>query len=211
MLTKQVMQYQWRSQTGFTLIELMVAIFITAIIGSISATMLTTMIDNHQQVKQHEKNLTNLERTLQVIRADIENIAIRPATKAAVKTTNYSANPTTSQMLGSERTFEFSIYRRVPSEKEIQGQLHRVRYSVTEDKLIRESIGTDFPDANQQWHSSQLLSDVTSIEFKYFFDRWEDNISATANNYPRAVQLIINTTRWKNIELIVPTSGVFSQ
>jgi len=49
--------YGDQKQRGFTLLELMVAISITAVIGLISATILSTMIDNNSQVQTQQKAL----------------------------------------------------------------------------------------------------------------------------------------------------------
>ena len=65
-------------QSGFTLLEIMIAVSITAVIGVISATMLSGTMNNHAQVIRQEKKLLTLERALHIIRTDIEQIALRP-------------------------------------------------------------------------------------------------------------------------------------
>ena len=194
--------------TGFTLIELMVASAITAVIGIIAATMLPNMIENHAQVLKEEKALNKVERALQIIRSDIEQIIIRPSIfpfgeKGSLEITN-------QQLLqGSENTLTFSTMFNTPTKNSLTQQIQRVRYFVEGDKLIRESINSDFPAANQQWHRIVLLDEVESLNFQYLLKDWENTL-LQAKTYPKAILVTVNSIRWERLELIATISGVNS-
>ncbi|NQZ33058.1 MAG: prepilin-type N-terminal cleavage/methylation domain-containing protein [Oceanospirillaceae bacterium] len=198
----------YRAKTsGFTLIELMVAVSITAVIGVIAATILSTMLANHKQVLHEEKSLLALERALQIMRSDIEHLAIRPLIKSINQDENYVPSTDQNQIIGDESRLEFSIYSQQPSSVEIEQSLNRVRYQLIDGALTRESIGTDYPSPNQEWRSDILLYEVTELNFSYFYDRWENSL-LNDKKYPAAVRISLNTKRWQAFDLIGKMSGV---
>lgn len=194
-------------QAGFTLLELMVAIFITAIIGSMSAALLASMANNYNQVNAEEQALASLERALQVFRSDVEQLAIRPVIQTIFNDDSFVAEIDKSHIMGDESSLEFSVFHQYPSEFQIEKNINRVRYQLIDQQLVRESINTDFPDVNQDWHKNVLLAGVTKLNFEYLFAGWESSM-ALNKKHPRAVRLSIETKTWKNIELIATMAGV---
>lgn len=194
-------------QSGFTLLELMIAVSITAVIGIISATMLSGTIANHTQVFEQEKKLVTLERALHIIRGDIEQISLRPVIQDIYHDDTFVPDIDRNQLKGDQSSLEFSRLSQYPGASQIEQKLVRVRYVLEDQQLIRESISTDFPSPNEVWQKQQILTGVTSLDFAYFFERWESYL-ASDKKYPSAIRLQLATKNWQNIELISLLSGV---
>jgi general secretion pathway protein J len=201
------MGHKRAKQTGFTLLELMVAIFITAVIGSISAPLLSSMTRNYIQVENQERNLAALERALQIIRSDIGQLAVRPI----IQTMKHNEEPVPqvdkNQIIGGQASLEFSVFVSEPSAFKMEPRINRVRYQLIDQQLVRESINTDYPDANQQWQQHTLLDDVTMLNIDYLFTGWESSM-AHNKKHPRAVRFTIEGKVWQSIELVVGMPGV---
>lgn len=187
---------------GFSLLELMIAITITAVIGLISANILTTMIANHDQVKTQQKELASLERALQVIRSDIEQLAIRPKLQTEAANTSFTTISGNSPLIGDQSSIELSVFVNQPTDEGINNTIHRVRYVVENSRLIRESINSDFPAANQRWQRTMLLNEIENLYIEYYFSGWESSM-AHNNKPPKALRLTLESNLWQNIQLIV--------
>jgi len=194
-------------QAGFTLLEIMIAVSITAVIGVISATMLNGTMHNHAQVIAQEKKLVTLERALHIIRTDIEQTSLRPVIQDIYHDDTFIPNIDKNQFKGDQSSLEFSRFSQYPGSSKIEQQLVRVRYLLEDQQLIRESINTDFPSPNEVWHKQLILTGVTDLNFSFYFDRWESYL-ANDKKYPLAVRLQLETLHWQNIELISLLSGV---
>lgn len=201
-------------QQGFTLIELMIAMTITAVVGGIAAAILTTMINNNEIVQREKKALVTLERALSIIKNDIEHIAFRPKL-GTVKDNNTAYQFATNkalldqaQSISGHYFIEFSRYIQKPMERGIQQSLERVRYQLQDNQIIRESIAVAFPAANQTWQKSVLLSRVDMISVHYLFARWQSSLDQLTPLNPKAIKFSIETQKWSDIELVVALSGM---
>ncbi len=63
---------------GFTLIELIVALFITAIIFAVGYGGINQALRNHDQVKEHQTRLTEVQNAVRVIVQDFSELSARP-------------------------------------------------------------------------------------------------------------------------------------
>ncbi len=190
---------------GFTLLELMIASAITTVIGVIAATMLPNMMGNHAQVLKEEKALTRIERALQIVRSDIEQLVVRPlifpfeSAEQPIVQSNHN-------IVGLETSLEFSFMQSSPTNEKITQKIHRVRYLLQNQQLIRETIATHLPAANQQWSSAVLLENVNSIQFHYLLDRWQTDL-ADKDKAPKAIRITIDSSHWGNLQVIANITG----
>lgn len=196
-----------KTQRGFTLLELMVAISITAVIGLMSATILNTMIDNNNQVQTQHKALVQLERALQIFRDDVEQMVMRPVIKTIYNDQSFVPSIDQSQLISDGVRIEFSRYSRYPGAQKIQQRLSRVRYQLDDGQLVRESIAVANPASNQDWQRLVLLQQVEQLQLEFLYDRWESYLLLGTKN-PRAVRIRLDTQRWPNITVVASISGV---
>ena len=63
---------------GFTLIELIVALFITAIIFSVGYGAINQALRNHEIVKQHQDRLTEVQNAVRIMVQDFTELSARP-------------------------------------------------------------------------------------------------------------------------------------
>jgi general secretion pathway protein J len=63
---------------GFTLIELMVALFITAIIFAVGYGGINQALKNHAQVKEHQDRLSEVETAVRIMVQDFSELSARP-------------------------------------------------------------------------------------------------------------------------------------
>jgi general secretion pathway protein J len=63
---------------GFTLIELMVALFITAIIFAVGYGAINQALKNHAQVKEHQDRLSEVQTAVRIMVQDFSELSARP-------------------------------------------------------------------------------------------------------------------------------------
>ena len=118
------------TQRGFTLIELMIAIGIFAIVGVLSAQMLNNIIRQQEVIEERGARLSDLQRGMNILQRDIAQLINRPVrdefgdTRAAV-------------IIDDELPLEFTRQGWRNPLGQTRSELQRVAYELREDKLYR--------------------------------------------------------------------------
>ena len=175
-------------QAGMTMIELVIAIAITAVVGLISAQLLTSMLTNDTLITEHQTDSARLDRALRLLNADLETlIPNRPL-----------VNPQESSIPGL--ILEFSHLDTQPINGGEISQQERVRYLLDGTRLFRYSSAVPATVDEDHWSETLLLDQVESIELAYWQDnRWSDTPSETA---PKGIRISIQSSQWDTVELI---------
>jgi general secretion pathway protein J len=71
-----------RAASGFTLVELLVALFVTAVMFAIGYGAITQALNNRDSVKQQQQRLNDLQRTMRVLTQDFSQVVPRPVRDA---------------------------------------------------------------------------------------------------------------------------------
>lgn len=199
-----------KRESGFTLLEILIALFIFAIIATITATMLHTIINAHQDSERYYKRLTQIQLAISLIRKDLQQIAPQAIydekgkllppiyalpqhvefTRAGLVNPNFIAKRSTMQRV--------AIYLQ-----------NNTLYLKTWDQLNR--------NLDSHANTKILLTDVDQFDVQYlsfgqgFADNWPPGnlprqSNSGLNNFPipRAIKIKLVLAKLGKLNLIVP-------
>lgn len=146
------------SQRGFTLMEILVALFIFAIVGTVSAQLLGRSLDAYQVLDDRGNRLAQIHRAMFVVQRDMLQYQDR-----AVRTATGDSFP--ALMIGDEGSLEMTRGGwRNPLQRP-RSDLQRVAYRLQGEDLIRaywpvlDRLGDEEP------LTQTILEDVDDLEF----------------------------------------------
>jgi general secretion pathway protein J len=173
------------SQRGFTLMEVLVSLFIFSIISIGATTALTQSLKTKEQLASvmDELNEINIART--IIKNDMSAITLRASRDELGDKRPYS--------LFSDNTVLLSFTRRGlenPGGLEKRGDLERVNYVFEEGSLIRISYEHENPGQMPNTYRLVLLKNIEDIKIKGI--KYENNSMIKVNN---------SDIRFSNIEI----------
>ncbi len=146
------------SNRGFTLLEILVALFIFSIIGVISSQLMSQTIRSHETLSERGHRLTDLHRAMQVIQRDVMQISNRHVRD------NYG-DQLAPLLLDSEGVIEFSRagWRNPLGLPRSESQ--RVAYMLQDGKLMRGywTVMDRVQDSEPAYQT--LLDGVERVEF----------------------------------------------
>ena len=199
------------TERGMTLIELLIAIALLALLGVATATLLNTSINNESQIRTRADRLALLSHTLTQLRLDLEQAIPRKGASERF------ADSVPRAFIGyampaRQQGVLFSFIRR--GQRLLPGgqpnsELQYIRYRLAGERLIRESSPVPDPLPNQTLSAQPLLGGVSNMTVSYLGERWQAGWgeSDSDTDLPRAVQIRFDTARWKNVELVTLLSG----
>lgn len=196
---------------GFTLLEILVAIAIFAIVYSIAVASFKTAVNIRDSANVQMERISAAQLAFSLLAKDIEQMIPREIRD------NYGE---TRQALTSEfsldSNLEFSRTGRMP-----QGfmgfNLTRVAYGIQDNKLIRFHWDVMDRAQNSEPHKTQLLSDLKSMEMRFmdqqsqWQSRWPVDPNKVEDKYklPRAIEITLHLNDWGRVVRIfqVPSNG----
>lgn len=200
---------------GFTLIEILVALFIFAIISVIISYGLKTVLTAKQKISNIETRLNQLQFALILIQHDTSQLIDYTPTNGAASSTT-----------GNNTEFTFTTTDNAnPMGLEKRSNILHVSYTWTHHQLIRHiwlnesnSIINPFSDTHAipqptlKIFSRVLLSNISNFKFRYltptgFIDTWPPpNVFSQAP--PLAVQINFTIPKWGSISQLYRIRGV---
>ncbi len=145
-------------QTGFTLIEILVAFLVFAIIGVVSAQLLSNTINAQDDLSDRGDRLGDIHRAMQIIQRDVMQLADRPIRD------NYG-DPLQALVIGSDGAIEFTRGGWRNPLQLPRAEVQRVGYLVQDNKLLRGYWPVLDRAQDTEPAYQTLLEDVEQVEF----------------------------------------------
>ncbi|MEP1229383.1 MAG: type II secretion system minor pseudopilin GspJ [Litorimonas sp.] len=153
---------------GFTLVEVLISLFIFAIISAGTMSVLTTSLRGKTQMDERISDMQNIETMRAIIKNDMANVILRPS----------------RDVLGGEGLYTFSGGledlvsftrggRSNPGGLEPRGDMQRVTYLFEQGQLIRRHLAHENPAPNTPEFDRIMLSGIDSMAVKFIADEVE--------------------------------------
>ena len=190
-------------QSGFTLIELMVAMAIFALLSLLSYGGMESVIRNREQTEASLLRLNQLQLTMTKLHRDLEQISTHGATDAlGGKLLNLSAGQ------GNDLLIEFTRNGWRNPAKIIRSHLQRVAYKLDDEQLIRMSWSHVDRIQDDQLVETVLINDLKDVQLRFmdeshsWHDSWprnNDNSSDDLIPQPQAIEVTLQMNDWGDI------------
>jgi general secretion pathway protein J len=184
-------------QRGFTLVEIMIAVLISAILAVMAFEAMQQALNNRERVRAAEQRVLAVQNTMRSFVQDFSQAAPRPV----------------REPLGSE--FQPALLARTTAATEVsltrggwmnpaglsRSTLQRVRYSLREGKLYRDYWMVLDAQLEPQPQSKELLTGVKSFRLRFMNDgrNWQDSWPPPSLSNPPDEQWL----RWRPIAVEV--------
>ena len=196
------------SYVGFTLLEILVALSIFAIIGVISSQLMSQTVRANEKLTDRGVRLTEVHRAMQAIQRDLMQLTDR-----SIRDEYGDSRP--PLLIGTDGTIEFSRSGWRNPLKLPRAEVQRVAYRWQDNKLLRGYWTVlDRVQDSEPVHQT-LLTDVERVEFfaldvsgnEYMF--WPDPSSATAQQALGGIIMRIEMAPFGVVERVweVPSVG----
>ncbi len=176
------------SQAGFTLVELMVALFIFAILSAAGVSLLRFSVDSQTASREALAEMSSIRRMNAALTNDLGQIAPRPARDQAGARQNafFGGGGTDGDLLISFVRRGWSNY-----DGDARSSLQKVDYRLVDGVLERQAY--PHVDGSEALPAAQLVTGVESIALRYrsngeWRERWDPTLPT---ELPDAVELIV--------------------
>ena len=197
---------------GFTLLELLVAMAIFAIVGALALTGYTQLQRQSEIVEQRLARTRDVQRTVQLVANDIEQIEPRPIREPIGET----VLPAVSA--GLDPSYLLSLTRAGYSNTAgvQRPTLQRVGYRLENGELWRDTWPALDRTIAVEPARRKLLTGVRSVTFRFldpsrsWVDRWPETQTpdaASARLRPAAVEVVIELEDWGEVRRLLEVPG----
>jgi general secretion pathway protein J len=206
-----------KQRRGFTLIELIVALAVFAVLALLAYGGLNTMLNSRALTDQQADALRELQLAYRNVERDIEQWVPRD-----IRNEFCEVSPAISA--GSDVNAALELTRggwRNPAEQP-RSTLQRVAYAVQDDKLVRLTWLSLDHAPNEQPNTQELLSGVSELRLRFldsanaWQDRWPPTETPTTAVPPGgtavpvpplAIEWILVTERWGELRWLFRLPG----
>ena len=149
------MSHSHKPQSGFTLLEVLIAIALFAVVTLMTGQLLTASINSNEITKKHQQRFTTLLRTVNMLEKDIRQFVPRPL----LHSTEVIETGQTHLMLTTASLEDASDTCCAPA-------IQRVRWYLKDRVLYRDIW--QYPDAIQPTLTLPMLDEVDNFTLRYY-------------------------------------------
>lgn len=197
-------------QNGFTLLELLVALAVFAVMSAMAYSGLATMLETRQAVTAQSELLSRLQMAFNRMGVDVEQMMDRP-----IQDGTGSLLPALVGGEGFDSFLEFTRGGWANPRQQARGGLQRVAYLFEDDAIIRLAWPTLDRVPGQEPGRAVILREVLGVEVRFldgslaWHSFWPPHTVSGRNRLlPRAVEIIIEKKKWGRLrrlfEVTVP-------
>lgn len=202
-----------RQQSGFTLLELVVAVAIFAVMYTIAASGLSSALKSREGVEAQAERLAELQKGMLIFSRDVEQAVNRPIRDAYAD----EKAALVGNSFGSE-ILEFTRGGlRNPANYD-RSHLQRVGYVLQEGELWRLTWSRLDRSLDSEPRMAKLLGGVTSIELRFLGrnNQWQGywpppdsgDPNATPEPLPRAIEINLELEDWGKIRRLLRVAAI---
>ncbi len=189
-----------RSVSGFTLLELLIAMVIFSTMSLMAYAGLNSVLTSNRITQAYEKDLKDLQRSMMFLEKDIRQLVARP------RHAGYGESfPAVQTDLGLEGVLEFTRSGNPNPAGALRSSLQRVRYVLDKGELQRWSWSlVDHLDGKPI--IMPLMNGVENISFRFMTKnkRWQTKWRIKNKfKLPKAVEISITHKRWGKIVRLI--------
>ena len=200
-----------RTARGFTLLELLVAMFITALMLALGYGALTEVIRQRASVSDQQQQLAQLQRAVRTIVQDFAQLSARPVRDVLGRGVEPALR---ADRRGTELVALTRGGRIIPPGTQ-QPTLQRIEYELRDQALVRRVWPALERTQSSTPRQRVLLQGVRSVELRFLDDpgewraEWpvEANEPQRSRSRPRAVEITLDTLQFGKIVRLVEVAG----
>ena len=224
-----------RGHRGFTLVELMVALFIAAVMFAIGYGAIKQALRSHESLKDEQAHLLELQNAVRIMEQDFLQVAPRPVRQAvgdepaqpalagnAAGTQAALSSSTTGSTTGAPPIVVFTRTGWANPRGLQRTGLQRVAYYLENGTLRREHWSVLDPTLASTTTRRDLLTHVKAVTLRYMdvSHQWQDQWPPATNTVlvgpsqeqslrqrPLAVEITLDTEDWGKVVRIVEIAG----
>ena len=213
-----------RPQQGFTLLEMIIAVMIFAVISTVSYTSLIRFFDQSQKIEAAHTRLEQIQKLFSLLEQDVRYMVARPV---QYNNTTYAAIEVyTNRPVFTGEKMQLTTSRPTPLNKMAQTN-YRVSWRLDDEAVYRYSwkeldikdrvLGDKDPELQ---HIQRVASDIESFDISVQLNNGDEdekafNEQAYTNDFdenlyalPRTVKISVKTKSGRDYYRILAVSGV---
>jgi general secretion pathway protein J len=195
------------AQKGFTLLELVIAIGVFAILSALAYGGLNSILNATTQTREASSALQDLQMAIGIIQQDFSQITPR-----SIRDEFGEPQPAVKSQTGIEELIQFTRRGWRNPIQQPRSTLQRVAYRLEEKTLIRKYWRHLDLAPNPQFVSLPLLEGIEEITLQFHDKKGTEPIQSwppirdgdTSALLPRAIEITLMTERWGEVTRLIP-------